>query len=1155
VRATLVACGTVGLLASLATAQQTRKPLAPEVQKKLAEQQKPSENANKAPQASVTGANKGNKSNNQVAQAGGGMTIVRGPSLAADDCALAPIVNEGSFGFDLFGFTGTDITSCTFSDTADGWWQYTATSDGIATVSTCGGTGDTSLSAFSGCGGSQIACNDDACGLLSTINFPVTNGGTYWVRVAGYNNTTPAGTATISVSGGGGPANDNCNSATVVNEGTHAYDLFGATNDWAGSCGASTAAEDVWFEYQATQTGNATVTTCGLAFNDTVLAVLAGCGGPEIGCNDDSTCGAQSTVSFPVTSGSSYWIRVADFNGGTHAGSVGISVAPPATNESCDVSNPVLTLGVPAFGDNSGTTTDTFLSDICGPFIGSGGEADLFYQFTAGADETYRFSTCGSTLDTVIAVFGGCPADEFINFLGCNDDFCGVQSSVDIPLTTGQTVYVRVSSYAGGPQGAFQVQVEVAPPPATNENCDIANPEVFLNTPEFGDTTGTASDVIVDGPCTFGGAPSTNDLFYRFTAPAAGCYDFSLCGSGYDTNLSIFSGCPADQFINLLGCNDDFCGLQSQVSGLQLAANQEVYIRVAGWNGAAGSFTLTVTDSPAPTPPPVCVDGTGATFVENEANCGIAGGDNVNGGCNSPSLAVQSVNVGDIIFGSGAFDGATRDTDWYEFSVGADTEVTLSLTAEFTADIFFMNTSCPTSLISGVVTVPACTPGSVSFCFAPGTYRFFIGANFDAGNAACAGCGLTDGADYVATLSGVPCVPPPPPADECDMAGVVTAPSTTNGSTVGLTGSDITSCTTGDAIDGWYQLTAPVTGSYTISLCGSVYDTALSVWGDCPPVTQLACNDDFCGFQSQVTLDLTGGETYYIRVSGYNGAAGTFVLDISAPPIPTGACCVGNVCTVETEADCLANSGSYQGDGTNCDGGITGGTVSSSSPFAAIPDSTFGSLTDTLTGSGGTISNLLVSLEIAHTWQGDLRVELTHVNSGTTVTLVDQPGTPGPGQGFGFSEDNYGSSGNPFILFDGAAQTYDTPQIAAPGILNVSGTWKPDLGPLSAFNGLDANSDWTLTITDNAGGDTGTLNSWSINVNPTIDNPCSGPAFCDADWCQDGSKSVADIFCFLADWFALDPDARTYGGAATPVQAIFAWLAVWFATPNGPCVP
>ncbi len=79
----------------------------------------------------------------------------------------------------------------------------------------------------------------------------------------------------------------------------------------------------------------------------------------------------------------------------------------------------------------------------------------------------------------------------------------------------------------------------------------------------------------------------------------------------------------------------------------------------------------------------------------------------------------------------------------------------------------------------------------------------------------------------------------------------------------------------------------------------------------------------------------------------------------------------------------------------------------------------------------------------------------------------------------------------------------------------------------------------------------GTADAFSASC----DGASCGPAFCDADWCQDGEKSVSDIFCFLADWFALDNDARTYGGASTPVQAIFAWLAVWFATPNGACVP
>jgi len=61
-----------------------------------------------------------------------------------------------------------------------------------------------------------------------------------------------------------------------------------------------------------------------------------------------------------------------------------------------------------------------------------------------------------------------------------------------------------------------------------------------------------------------------------------------------------------------------------------------------------------------------------------------------------------------------------------------------------------------------------------------------------------------------------------------------------------------------------------------------------------------------------------------------------------------------------------------------------------------------------------------------------------------------------------------------------------------------------------------------------------------------------GPAFCDADWCQDGVVGVADIFCFLSDWFANDPTARNYGGSPG-VPAIFAFLSEWFGEGTGPC--
>lgn len=57
---------------------------------------------------------------------------------------------------------------------------------------------------------------------------------------------------------------------------------------------------------------------------------------------------------------------------------------------------------------------------------------------------------------------------------------------------------------------------------------------------------------------------------------------------------------------------------------------------------------------------------------------------------------------------------------------------------------------------------------------------------------------------------------------------------------------------------------------------------------------------------------------------------------------------------------------------------------------------------------------------------------------------------------------------------------------------------------------------------------------------------------CAADWDGDLVVAIPDIFAFLSDWFAEDPDARNFGGAPG-VPAIFAFLAAWFAHGQGPC--
>ena len=100
-----------------------------------------------------------------------------------------------------------------------------------------------------------------------------------------------------------------------------------------------------------------------------------------------------------------------------------------------------------------------------------------------------------------------------------------------------------------------------------------------------------------------------------------------------------------------------------------------------------------------------------------------------------------------------------------------------------------------------------------------------------------------------------------------------------------------------------------LSGQLSVSLCGSSYDTVLSVHLDgCPATTQtqLVCNDDSCGLQSQVGLQVVGGQTYLIRVSGFSGGKGAFQMVLDGPPVFSSDC-NGNGIPDECEPDCNGN--------------------------------------------------------------------------------------------------------------------------------------------------------------------------------------------------------------------------------------------------------
>ncbi|MEZ6015519.1 MAG: hypothetical protein R3F49_10420 [Planctomycetota bacterium] len=95
----------------------------------------------------------------------------------------------------------------------------------------------------------------------------------------------------------------------------------------------------------------------------------------------------------------------------------------------------------------------------------TGGGPDLWFAFTAPNDAAYTFDTCGSSYDSAIELFTGtCGA---LTSVACNDDYCGVQSSVTWSLTAGSVAYLRVGGYAGTTGvGTINVTETVIPGPS-----------------------------------------------------------------------------------------------------------------------------------------------------------------------------------------------------------------------------------------------------------------------------------------------------------------------------------------------------------------------------------------------------------------------------------------------------------------------------------------------------------------------------------------------------------------------------------------------------------------------------------------------------------------------------------------------------------------
>ncbi|HQY51061.1 MAG TPA: T9SS type A sorting domain-containing protein [Ignavibacteria bacterium] len=201
------------------------------------------------------------------------------------------------------------------------------------------------------------------------------------------------------------------------------------------------------------------------------------------------------------------------------------------------------------------------------------------------------------------------------------------------------------------------------------------------------------------------------------------------------------------------------------------------------------------------------------------------------------------------------------------------------------------------------------------------------------------------------------------------------------------------------------------------------------------------------------TVNLTSGATNLI--APFNPAAEVcgFAIPSSAPPPPVG----GSITITRNQYVQIPDNGG------NANPAVDNIDISGIAGNVEIKKVTL------------TINNVVQS------WVGDLRFWLTKGNSvDTSISRIGWTGT-----GFGNSCDNLTGT----VLSDSAGLTniQNIPTVCVGGLAQATGNFNPK-EPFSQFqnSGVNPNGTYTLRISDNAAGDTGSLRSWTLKIDYDI---------------------------------------------------------------------
>ncbi len=247
----------------------------------------------------------------------------------------------------------------------------------------------------------------------------------------------------------------------------------------------------------------------------------------------------------------------------------------------------------------------------------------------------------------------------------------------------GQTAVEPLQAQYAALQSEYQSRERAGRDPLDQGGDVCAGATIIPSIPytDAGTTTGYADNYPT--PCYSGG--SSPDVVYRFTPLMDMTLDVSLCGSAYNTVLSIWLGCPGSDEPVMLCCNDDSpdCAPQSCCSGFHFTRNVTYFIIVDGAAGESGNYQLVMDYSVMPS----CFVGLGCTECppgsnyENESCPATFPDPNAGPACFASGC--ENIHCGDTWCGKATHTNTWLDKDAYCFSLSQRDSIHFCVVAEF----------------------------------------------------------------------------------------------------------------------------------------------------------------------------------------------------------------------------------------------------------------------------------------------------------------------------------------------------------------------------------------------------------------------------------------------------------------------------------------